>query len=111
MTSPTLHFDVIKRDNCHLPPKGCFAPIVVTAPKLPNINQLDSAIGNYTTNEFFSNTENYEELFPGFYGDALQDLQDSITTLVRIENGPDTAWYYIVYSCDQDSLPDYSNVY
>ncbi len=101
--------------HCRTPARACFDDVIVTAPHPAEENEiLTQHINNNTVYLYFDegNIENYEVLFPGFEGPALIDLRNDLTTLRKIPNGDTTiVTYYIVYTADTNSRPDYSDYY
>lgn len=110
MTSPNRHYDPNCR-RCFTPAHDCFPDIVVTAPKLSFIKELDSLIQINHTYKFFQPRGNSEELFPGLYGPALVDLVESLTTLRKGISSDSTIFYHIVFVSDTNLAPDYSEYY
>lgn len=100
-------------DRCLAPGWDCMREIVVTAPPLSftyNVDELDYNITNETLDDYFSVTGNYQSLFPGLYGPALDDLRTGTTQLIKVWNSThSTLTYRIVLTAG--GIPDYEDVY
>lgn len=111
MTSPDRHYNKECPSQCFPGAHDCFPDIVVTAPKLSFIRELDSLILINQTYKYFQITGNYEQLFPGLYGPALNDLVNNVTTLRKGISSDTTIFYHIIFLNDTNSAPDYSEYY
>lgn len=100
-------------DRCLAPGWDCMREIVVTAPPLfftDNVDELDDHITNETLDKYFAVTGNYENLFPGLYGPALDDLRTGTTQLIKVWNSShSTLTYRFVLTAG--GIPDYENAY
>jgi len=94
--------------GCIKPKRDCFPDIIVYPDDVPYIGNLDAAILIGSLDDYFSDTTNYNYLFPGFTGQPLTDLQNGLTTLVKFDNQDSTITYYIEYT-DGSGRPNYGN--
>lgn len=87
-------------------------PDVVVADDISDvIFDLDGKIEQDKVSDFFQEEGDYEIIYPGFYGQALLDLRDSVTTVRKVIVDDTTVCYRFVYRTDTSLAPDYSLLY
>ena len=117
ITYPDRHYCPCKAQKtpsnpCRLPKHDCFPDIVVYGEKeLSQINNLDSHINSNSVSEFFTYEENFNIIFPNFFGKALEDLQDGIITLRKLSPRDNVVIYYAVMATDTNKSPSYYYAY
>lgn len=111
LTSPNRHYYYLNKAKCYPVAHDCFPDIIVTAPKSIFINELDSLILADDVQQFFEDNGNYQELFPGLYGQSLFDLRNCVVTLRKGFTDDTTIFYHIILRSDTNVAADYSQYY
>jgi|GEM_PF-2074453 len=111
LTKPDRHWSKCHPTKCKFPAHDCFPDIIVYPDNSQYVNELDELISINQVNLFFNENGNYEQLFPGLFGKALEDLRDNITTLRKIIVDSNTIAYRIVLINDTSLPADYYNYY
>jgi len=111
MVGPNRHTYKWLPGQCFPTPHDCFPDVIVTAPRLIYVNELDSLIAINQVSVFFQTSGHYPNLFPGFDGPALYDLRNDSTTLRKGVFNDTTVIYHIVLYNDTTTEADYSQYY
>lgn len=94
---------------CRPPKHNCIDVIVVTAPKVIQLANLDNAIANSTLTASFASSSNYNAIWTAIPPTILSDLQSGATKMDKV---PDSDSVYVWYGfMDLSGNPvDYSTV-
>lgn len=106
-SKPSRKF-VLSQNGCINVKHNCIPVDIIVTPKaIDQMDNLDAAIISSGLSSFFSSSTNYDEIFPGLYGQALTDLQNGNVNLFRVNN-PGTVDYVLHVG---GTLSDYSSYY